>query len=156
MTRSGNHLAAGEYWFEDLAECDHYETGHLVVTDAHIVAFAGLSGDFFDLHMDDEIAKALGFPARVAHGLLGLALIDGLKNRSAVRIMAVASLGWNWHFRAPIFAGDRIGANIRVASTRLSSKGQAIVTLAFKVTKQDGTTVQDGETALLVRQRTPN
>ncbi len=155
MTRSGRCLAAGEYWFEDLVEGDNYETGRLVVTEAHIVAFAGLSGDFFDLHMDDESARSLGFPARVAHGLLALALIDGLKNRSSIRIMAVASLGWNWKFRAPIFAGDRIGAKVRVASTRLSSKGQPIVTLSFEVAKQDGTVVQDGETALLARQRPP-
>jgi 3-hydroxybutyryl-CoA dehydratase len=156
MATSGRSLAAGEYWFEDLAAGDHYETGRLVVTDAHIVAFAGLSGDFFDIHMDDEFARSLGFPARIAHGLLGLALTDGLKNRSAVRIMAIASLGWNWRFRAPIFAGDRIGANVRVASARLSRKGQGILVLAFDVTKQDGMVVQDGETTLLARSRLPN
>lgn len=88
-------LSAGEYFYEDLAIGDWYETGALVVTDAHIVGFAGLSGDFFDIHMDDEFARAHGFPGRVAHGLLGLALTDGLKNRAAVRIMAIASLGWN-------------------------------------------------------------
>lgn len=156
MGRPGRRLEAGEYWFEDIAEGDSYETGRLVVTDAHIVSFAGLSGDFFDVHMDDEFAKSLGFPARVAHGLLGLALVDGLKNRSAVRIMAIASLGWNWRFRAPIFAGDRIGANVRIASARLSSKGHGILALAFKVTKQDGTVAQDGETTLLASRRTTN
>jgi 3-hydroxybutyryl-CoA dehydratase len=156
MAEPGHPLNAGEYWLEDLAAGDHYETGRLVVTDAHIVAFAGLSGDFFDVHMDDEFAKSIGFPARVAHGLLGLALTDGLKNRSAVRIMAIASLGWNWRFRAPIFAGDRIGASVRVASVRLSSKAQGILVLAFAVTKQDGTVVQEGETTLLARRRMPH
>jgi acyl dehydratase len=67
--------------------------------------------------------------------------------------MAIASLGWNWKFRGPIFVGDRIGANIRVAGTRLSSKGQGIVTLAIEVVKQDGTVVQEGETTLLTRHR---
>jgi acyl dehydratase len=156
MAASGRPLAPGEYWFEDLREGDHFETGGIVVTDAHIVGFAGLSGDFFDVHMDDEFARSQGFPARVAHGLLGLALVDGLKNRSSVRIMAIASLGWNWRFRAPILAGDRIGAKVRVAGTRLSRKEQAILTLAFEVSKQDGTIVQDGETSLLVRRRQSN
>ncbi|WP_407123244.1 MaoC family dehydratase [Bradyrhizobium sp. STM 3561] len=146
-------LSAGEYWFEDLVVGDHYQTGRLVVTDAHIVGFAGLSGDFFDVHMDDEFARSVGFPGRVAHGLLGLALTDGLKNRSAVRILAIASLGWNWKFRAPIFSGDRIGAGVRIAGTRLSHSGQGILTLAFEVTKQDDTIVQEGETTLLVRRR---
>ncbi|MBQ0820691.1 acyl dehydratase [Microvirga sp. HBU67558] len=156
MTASGQPLAPGEYWFEDLREGDRYETGRIVVTDAHIVGFAGLSGDFFDVHMDDEFARAQGFPARLAHGLLGLALVDGLKNRSSVRLMAIASLGWNWRFRAPILAGDRIGAKVRVAGTRLSRKEQAILTLAFEVTKQDGTIVQDGDTSLLMRRRQSN
>lgn len=150
---SDRALSPGEYWFEDLEEGDRYQTGFLVVTEAHIVSFAGLSGDFFDIHMDDDFARSQGFPARVAHGLLGLALTDGLKNRASVRIMAVASLGWNWRFRGPIFAGDRIGAQIRVAGKRLSSKGQGIVTLAFEVVKRDGEIAQEGETTLLTRLR---
>lgn len=145
-------LAPGEYWFEDLDVGDHYRTGHIVITDAHIVGFAGLSGDFFDLHMDDEFARSQGFQARVAHGLLGLAMADGLKNRSSVRIMAVASLGWNWNFKGPILAGDRIGVLVEVKAKRLTSKGdRGIATLGFTVTNQHGTVVQDGETALLTR-----
>jgi acyl dehydratase len=149
----GRQLPAGEYWYEDLAPGDRYQTGALVVTEAHIVAFAGLSGDFFDVHMDDEFARAQGFPARVAHGLLGLALADGLKNRAAVRLMAVASLGWNYRFKGPIFAGDRIRAEIRVRDKRLSSKGQGIVTLGFELRKQTAEIAQEGETTLLVRLR---
>lgn len=147
------HLAPGDYWFEDLKAGDWFETGHLVVTEAHIVAFAGLSGDFFDVHMDDEFAREQGFPGRIAHGLLGLALTDGLKNRASVRVMASASLGWNWKFTGAIVAGDRIGVKIAVKETRLSSKGQGIVTLHMEVTQQEGRVVQHGETTLLVRAR---
>ena len=142
-------LRPGEYWFEDLAIGDHYDTGHIVVTESHIVGFAGLSGDFFDLHTDDAFAQAHGFPARVAHGLLGLAMADGLKNRSSVRIMATAALGWNWNFRGPIFAGDRIGVAVRVTAKRLSSNGRGILTLGFIVRNQRGEIVQEGETTLI-------
>jgi acyl dehydratase len=150
---SGGQLLPGDYWFEDLKAGDSYETGHMVVTEAHIVAFAGLSGDFFDIHMDDEFAREQGFPGRIAHGLLGLALTDGLKNRASVRIMAIASLGWNWQFKGPIFAGDRIGVKVAVKEARLSSKGQGIVTLHLEVTQQEGRVVQQGETTLLTRLR---
>jgi acyl dehydratase len=150
---SGGQLLPGDYWFEDLKAGDWYETGHMVVTEAHIVAFAGLSGDFFDIHMDDEFAREQGFPGRIAHGLLGLALTDGLKNRASVRIMAIASLGWNWQFKGPIFAGDRIGVKVAVKEARLSSKGQGIVTLHLEVTQQEGRVVQQGETTLLTRLR---
>ena len=42
---------------------DRFETGGITVTEVHILAFAGLTGDFFDLHMDDDYARSLGFPA---------------------------------------------------------------------------------------------
>jgi 3-hydroxybutyryl-CoA dehydratase len=149
----GRQLPPGDYWFEDFKPGDWFETGHLVVTEAHIVSFAGLSGDFFDIHMDDEFARAQGFQSRIAHGLLGLALTDGLKNRASVRIMAIASLGWNWRFAGPIFAGDRIGVKVAVKEARLSSKGQGLLTLHLEVTQQDGRVVQHGETVLLTRLR---
>jgi len=148
---AGRLLAPGEYWFEDLRDGDYFTTGKLVVTEAHIVGFAGLSGDFFDVHMDDDFAREQGFPGRIAHGLLVLSLADGLKNRSPVKIMASASLGWDWKFKGVIVAGDRIGVTVRVVGKRVSSKGQALITLAFTVSKQDGTEVQAGETTLLGR-----
>ncbi len=153
MGETGRTLPAGEYWYEDLEPGDTYETGKIVVTESHIVGFAGLSGDLFDVHMDDEFAREQGFPGRIAHGLLGLSMADGLKNRSSVRIMGIASLGWNWKFKGPIIAGDRIGVRVTVAGKRVSSKGQGIVTLGFTVTKQTGAVVQEGETFLLTRFR---
>ena len=149
-------LAPGEYRFEDLRVGDHYDTGHIVVTEAHIVGFAGLSGDFFDLHVDDEFAQAQGFPARVAHGLLGLAMADGLKNRSAVRIVVIASLGWNWRFKGPILAGDRIGVHVAVHAKRLNSKAdRGILTLGFTVRNQRDEVVQEGETTLITPLQLP-
>ena len=151
---TARRLPPGEYWFEDLIVGDHYDTGHIVVTEAHIVNFAGLSGDFFDLHVDDAFAREQGFPGRVAHGLLGLAMADGLKNRSPVRILVVAALGWNWSFKGPIFAGDRIGVHVTIKAKRLNSKGDRnILTLGFDVTNQHGDTVQDGEVILVARSR---
>lgn len=149
MSDRGRRLAPGEHWFEDLEEGDHFRTGGIVVTEAHIVAFARLSGDLFDVHMDDDFARRHGFPARIAHGLLGLAMTDGLKNRASVKIMAIASLGWNWRFKGAILAGDRISATVTVSGKRVSSKGKPLLTLAFFVTKQDGAEVQAGETTLL-------
>ena len=151
---STRELTPGDYWYEDLLPGDHWRTGGMVVTESHIVAFAGLSGDFFDVHMDDAFARAQGFPGRVAHGLLGLALVDGLKNRASTKVMAVASLGWNWRFQAPIFAGDRIAAKITVKSKRLTGQGdRGITVLDFSVTKEGGVVVQAGETVLLTRLR---
>lgn len=148
-------LPAGKYFYDDLTVGAYFRTGRITVTESHIVAFAGMSGDFFDVHMDDVFAREQGFPGRIAHGLLGLCLVDGLKNRAEAQLQAVASLGWNdWSFKAPILAGDSISAMIKVAQMRLTSSGdRGIVQLEFEVTNQHGFTVQHGRNALLMRRR---
>lgn len=128
-----------------------FETGGITVTEGHIAAFAGLTGDFFDIHMDDDYARALGYPGRVAHGLLGLALCDGLKNRAPVRFAAIVSLNWRWSFTGPIFAGDRIHARVTVLGKRLTKNpARGIVTLGFELVNQKGEVVQKGENDLMV------
>jgi acyl dehydratase len=137
--------------YEQIAQDLAFETGGIVVTEAHIVAFAGLTGDFFDIHMDDSYAQALGYPGRVAHGLLGLALCDGLKNRAPVRFAAIVSLNWRWSFTGPILVGDRIAARIRVLGKRLTKNpARGIVTLGFDLVNQKAEVVQKGENDLMV------
>ncbi len=147
-------LPAGEYSFDDLRVGDAYETSGVTVTEAHVVGFAGLSGDLFDVHMDDEFARAQGFPGRIAHGLLGLSLADGLKTRSPVRLLGVATLNWNWSFRAPILIGDRIHVRISIKAKRETRKAErGIATLEMKILNQRGDVTQEGETQLLMSRR---
>jgi acyl dehydratase len=140
--------------YEEIAEGLSWETGGITVAESHILAFAGLTGDFYDLHVDDDYARALGFPGKVAHGLLGLALADGLKNRSSVRLAAIVSLGWRWSFTGPILPGDRISAAIKVISRRETRRPErGIVTLEFDLRNQRGETVQRGENDMMVHRR---
>jgi len=126
----------------------------MVVTESHIVQFAGLSGDLFDLHMDDEFARSLGFSGRVAHGLLGLILMDGLKNRAAQRFAAVASLSWQWNFRRPLYPGDRIHGRVSVTDRRLTKRGdRGILTLSLELRNGKDQILQDGTNLLMVRSR---
>jgi acyl dehydratase len=144
----------GLNWYEDCAVGDAFTTGGIVVTESLIQAFAGLSGDFFDLHMDDRFARDLGFKGRVAHGILGLALTDGLKNRAEHRFRAIASLGWNWKFSGAILIGDRIHAEVAVMAKRETKRpDRGIVTLAIRVKNQDGQVVQEGTNELMVSRR---
>lgn len=148
----GRILKPGEYGFDQLEVGDTYDTAGVTVTEAHIVGFAGLTGDLFDVHMDDEFARQAGFSGRIAHGLLGLAMADGLKTRSPVRLLGIATLGWNWSFRAPLMPGDRIHARLWVQGKRQTKRtDRGIVTLGMKVLNQRGDTVQDGETQLLMQ-----
>ena len=147
---TGRLLPAGHYGVDDVAPGDRIETGQHIVTAADIDGFANLSGDRFEIHMDDAAARVHGFPGRVAHGLLVLSLVDGLKNRAAARFRAIASLGWDWSFRGPVFIGDEIGATITVADKRgVTKPDRGILTLCFDVTNQNGETVQRGTNLLL-------
>jgi 3-hydroxybutyryl-CoA dehydratase len=140
--------------FEEIEVGMSWETGGIQVTEGHILAFAGLSGDFYDIHMDDDYARNLGYPGRIAHGLLGLAMADGLKNRAQTQLAAIVSLGWRWRFAGPIFVGDRIQAGIRVTAcrpTRHADRG--LVTLGFALRTQRGDTVQEGENDMMIHRR---
>lgn len=148
MTRA---LPPGLYGLDDLAQGDWYATGETEVTAAKIDAFAALTGDQFEIHMDDAAARSHGFPGRVAHGLLVLSLLDGLKNEAEVKLRAVASLGWDWSFRAPVFFGDRIRARIEVKATRpVKSPGRGILTLGLTATDGEGRVVQEGTNLLMM------
>ncbi len=144
----------GRLHFDDIALDLAWETPGITVTEGQIMAFAGLSGDFYEIHVDDDYARALGYPGRVAHGILGLALADGLKNRSAVRLAAIVSLGWRWRFTGAILVGDRIHARIRVVSKRATRQpDRGIVTLDMELLNQRGEVVQAGENDLMVHRK---
>ena len=143
-------LAHGRYGFDEVDIGDIVETGGRTVSATDIDAFADLSGDRFEIHMDDDAARSHGFPRRVAHGLLVLSLVDGLKNQAPAQFRAIASLGWDWSFRNPVFIDDEISVRITVDSKRPVSKlDRGILGLAFDVTNQNGETVQDGKNLLL-------
>ena len=142
-------------YFEEIEIGEEFETPGVTVTDWHVMQFAGLSMDFFELHTNEEFAKQTQFGRRVAHGLLGLALTDGLKNRSDFRIHAMASLHWSWDFTGPIFVGDTVTAKLRVKEKRESTTkpDRGVVTLELELRNQDDVIVQRGINRLLVERR---
>src|SRR4051794_25201066 len=64
--------------FDDLTPGDEWESPARTVTEADVVAFAGLSGDYNPIHVDHEAARAGAFGRPIAHGLFGLAIVSGL------------------------------------------------------------------------------
>ncbi|WP_345817376.1 MaoC/PaaZ C-terminal domain-containing protein (plasmid) [Paraburkholderia sp. PREW-6R] len=144
-------LKPGLYGLNDIETGDYYLTAGVTVTETHVVNFAGVSGDHYDIHVDDVAAQEAGFPGRIAHGLLGLSLADGLKTRCPVLLKGLATLGWNWSFRAPLMIGDRIHVDIEVIGKRLTRRpDRGIATLRLKVLNQRGDVVQEGETLMMM------
>jgi acyl dehydratase len=125
------------------------------ITDADLVGFAGLTGDFSELHTSDIYAKNSQFGRRVAHGMLGLAYAHGLMwaRTGELRETAIAFLGISdWKFIEPIFVGDTIFVNYRISELRDSKSRptQAIATFEVAIVDQNDRTVQRGRKALLV------
>lgn len=148
---TGRRLSAGLYDYDDFQIEDWFETEKQHVSRELIDRFAELTGDRFAIHMNDEAARAVGYERRVAHGLLILSLIDGLKNQTEIKISAVASLGWDWTFTRAVLAGDVIHAKFRVQSKRLTrDTTRGIVTFAVDVHNQDDEVVQTGTNNLMV------
>jgi acyl dehydratase len=89
------------YW-DDAVVGDECVSSTYEVTEARVMAYADLSGDHTPVHTDEAYARTTPFGTRVAHGLFGLAIADGLKTTSSYRFLPGMSLGWTWDFLGPI------------------------------------------------------
>jgi acyl dehydratase len=145
------------WYFEEFSAGQEIESPARTVTEADVVLFAGLSGDFNPLHTDAEFARATPFGQRIAHGLLGLAIASGLAARCGfIEGTAQAFLGLTWKFKAPILLGDTIHLRTKIANTRaMPSMGGGMVVFEIEVLNQDDKVVQEGEWRLLIKGREP-
>jgi acyl dehydratase len=142
-------------YYEDYAVGDEFLTPARTITEADVVGFAGLTGDYNRLHTDAEYMRSSMFGERIAHGLLGLSIANGLKYRTDIDSDGViAFLGLSWQFVAPIMLGDTIRAALRVSGVRETSKpDRGIVIYAVTVLNQRDDTVQSGEWTMLVKRQ---
>jgi acyl dehydratase len=144
----------GKY-FDDWAVGSEYVTPGRTLTETDVVIFAAMSGDYNELHTNDEFMKKSEFGRRIVHGLLGLAVSHGLLFRTGfLDGTAIAFLGIeSWKFEAPIFFGDTIHVKLRVAEVRASTSkpDRGIVKLFLQIIKQDGAVVQSGFKTLMLR-----
>jgi acyl dehydratase len=143
------------YRFADLHVGMAFRSPGRTITDADLVGFAGLTGDFSELHTSEVYARNSQFGRRVAHGLLGLTYAHGLMwpRTGELRETAVAFLGISdWRFIEPIFIGDTIFVNYEICELRdsKSKPTQAIALFDVSIVNQDGRTVQRGRKALLL------
>lgn len=146
-------------WFEDFEKGVERLSPGRTITESDLVAFSGLTGDFSQVHTDEEFCKKTEFGTRIAHGLLGLSIAQGLSWRTNyTQGTGVASLAWNkWTFKRPIFIGDTVRVRWRLIDKRPSGSkpGMGIITEHVELVNQRGEVVQDGEHVTMIRRR-PN
>jgi len=139
-------------YFEEFALGDSAISAGRTVTEADIVNFAGLSGDFTQIHVNAEAAGRGIFGQRIAHGILGMAIASGLLAQLGFMegtVLAFREL--TWKFSLPIFIGDTIHAEATVAELKpVPRLGGGIVTFEVQVINQEGKAAQSGKWIVLM------
>jgi 3-hydroxybutyryl-CoA dehydratase len=134
-------------YFEEFNIGDKINTAGRTVTETDIVSYAGLSGDFNQIHTDAAYAGTQMFKQRVAHGLLGLSIVSGLAVQTGFMektIMAFREI-LEWKFSKPIFIGDTISVEIEVMELKAMPRlGGGTVNIKLTVKNQNAETVQQG------------
>jgi acyl dehydratase len=143
-------------WFEEFEVGQVVSTTGRTVTESDIVTFAGLSGDFNQIHIDQHYSKAAPFGQRVAHGLLGLSIASGLAVQSGVMegtIMAFREIN-NWKFSSPILIGDTIHVRITIMNTKAMPRlGGGLVEIELAVINQREEITMKGNWSVLIQSK---
>lgn len=141
---------------EAIAPGDTFNSSRVTLTEAHIVWFAGLTGDFNPLHMDEQGAREGPFGRRIAHGMLSYSMSTGMRSRiDDWEILAFMET--SRRFKGPVFAGDTLHYVANVTEVRHSTTKQdrGIVRVAMSLRNQDGSVVQEGEDVFSVATSSP-
>lgn len=142
--------------FSDLVPGQQFTTSGRTVTEADVVSFAGLSGDYNRLHVDAEFAAGSAFGERVAHGLLVLSVASGLSTRLplserlAPNILGLLDLQCGWP--KPTRIGDTIHVVLTIVDCAKTSRpDRGVVTMTRDAVNQAGETVMKSTWKLLIR-----
>ena len=147
----------GTGWFLEDFELDKtYRSQARTVTETDVVNFAGLSGDFNPLHMDEEYArKESMFGRRIAHGMLGAVIMTGLSNQMGMFTgTTIAFLELSIQYPAPLEIGATVHLELTPTDIRHSSKpGRGVLTLHANLVDEKGTVTTQCVWKLMMKAR---
>jgi acyl dehydratase len=149
MAFTSSHL-----YLDDLEIGMQWESTGRTVTEADVVNFAGLSGDFNPMHVDHEYAKTTPFRRPISHGLLVFAIGSGLGiSAPLVRTLAFLHVR-EWKFVGPVYIGDTIRIIGKVLEKTLRGRGKrGEVVWQRTIINQENKVVQEGVLVTLVEAR---
>ena len=143
------------HYFEDFTEGSEYTSRGRTVTEADIVNFAGLSGDFVELHTNEEFARQSPFGRRIAHGALVFSISTGLMTQmNLVNDTVLAFYGLDkLRFTGPVFIGDTVRVHKRVVELKAKDAERGVVTFETQVLNQNGEPVIVYTDKLMVKRK---
>lgn len=126
------------------------------MTEADIVNFAGLSGDWTQLHTNADMMEESPFGERIAHGTLVISIATGLMRRTEYSPKVLAFLGMeNVNFPSPVFIGDTINVEMEVLEARPSEsrEGAGILKIENVVKNQKDEEVANWQMAVMIESK---
>jgi acyl dehydratase len=145
----------GKY-FEDFVIGEEFESPGRTITETDVMMFAWLSGDYNQVHTDEAYCKERSiYHTRIAHGLFGLAIVEGLKFRVGLfEGTAIASLEWTWRFKKPLLIGDTVRVKWNIHKKRETKKlDRGIVWEAVQLVNQRDEVVAEGEHVVMMQRK---
>lgn len=143
-------------YFEEFQPGQLIFTAARTITESDVVNFAGISGDFTQIHIDAEFSKTTTFGQRVAHGLLGIAIASGLAMQTGLMegtVIAFREIN-EWKFSKPVFLGDTVHVELEVKETKAIPRlGGGAVVIELDVKNQHNDTVMKGKWTALFANR---
>jgi len=140
-------------YFEEFQIGQRITSAGRTITESDIVNFAGLSGDYNQIHTDAEYSKESPAGQRVAHGLLCLAIASGLAVRTGFMEGTVIYFREinDWKFIKPVFIGDTVHVEVEVMETKpLRRLGGGSVVVSLDLINQSGERVMKGNWTVLM------
>jgi acyl dehydratase len=158
MTERSTLAGRRGLYFEEFEIGQSIISAGRTVTEADVVGFAALTGDWTAIHTDAVYAAQHPLGQRVAHGLLGLSIASALAVRLGFvegTVLAFREIG-SWKFSLPIYFGDTIHLRATVIDTKpMRRLGGGLVTFKVELLNQEDRVVQRGTWGLLVMSRGP-
>ena len=143
------------FYLEDYEIGREYTSQGRTITEAVVVNFAGVSGDFNPLHTDEEFGKANQFGKRIAHGALGFIISNGLNNQMGIAEgTTIAFIECTVKYTAPLLIGDTVHIVVIPTEVIHSSKpGKGILKQLVKLVNQDERVIMESNQTLMVKSR---
>jgi acyl dehydratase len=124
------------------------------ITDAHVLAFSGVTGDFQHLHVDELYASRSQFGGRIAHGPLTAVTGLGLQVYTQVWRNAMAFLEERHEYKLPVHIGDTLFSAMHVIDARTTKNPErGIVTFRNDITNQETDLVCASHYTMMIRRR---
>jgi acyl dehydratase len=141
--------------FDEVEVGQEFATAARTVTEADVVNFAGISGDYHPEHMNEEFAKKGVMGGRIAHGVLILAIATGQLNQTGMfEGTTIAVMEMKVRFLQPVRFGDTIRTLARIIAKKETRKpDRGVVTLQVSVLSQTDQAVLEAEWPVMVYRR---